>query len=163
MKLTEKNVVSASPGRHSVGDGLYLYVSPDKQTRRWIHRYSRPGGRGVTEAGLGPWPVVSLEEARTSVLNRRRLIRQGVDPVQAKRQERQASITFKEAIDKFLAQNTWAPNHIRNIKHMLLVHGEPLHDAPVSQITPELVRAALAPIAHMEIGRRTLVPAFTEP
>ena len=35
-KFTARNVIFAPPGRHHAGTpGLYLYVSPDAQVRRW--------------------------------------------------------------------------------------------------------------------------------
>jgi hypothetical protein len=42
-QFTNRNVVFAPPGRHHAGvQGLYLYVSPDAQVRRWIYRYTSP-------------------------------------------------------------------------------------------------------------------------
>jgi integrase len=156
MKLTEKSIVIAKPGRHSVGDGLYLYVSPDRQIRRWIHRYSRPNGAGVTESGLGPWPVVTLEDARTQVLDRRRLIRTGVDPVEAKRAERKAGTTFKEAADKYVNTLHCSASQQRNTRCWLYVHLKPLHSLPINQITPERVREVLSPIMHTDKAARVL-------
>lgn len=157
-KLRERNIVSIPPGRHYLGDGLCLYVSPDGQIRRWIHRYTSPVRGKVTETGLGPWPVVTLEDAKAKLLEHRRLIRSGVDPVQSRRAERQAGVTFLEAADKFFAahQSSWSKSNIYNVKHMLFVYGKALHDVPIGQLTPDLVREALAPIAHMESAQRAL-------
>jgi hypothetical protein len=43
-----------SPGGHRVDGetGLYLYVSPDGQIRRWIFRFTSPVTKRVTETGL---------------------------------------------------------------------------------------------------------------
>jgi hypothetical protein len=52
--FNNKNVVFAKPGRHHTGtQGLYLYVSPDQQVRRWIYRFTSPVSKRVTETGLG--------------------------------------------------------------------------------------------------------------
>jgi integrase len=155
VKLTEKSVVSAKPGRHSAGDGLYLYVSPDSQVRRWIHRFTRPTG-GVTETGLGPHPVVTLEDAKTKVLEHRRLIRAGIDPIQIKRAERKAEITFKEAADKYVSTLHCSPSQHGNVRQWLYVHLKLLHSLPINQITPERVREVLAPIMHTDRATRVL-------
>jgi hypothetical protein len=48
-------------------------VTPDERTRRWIFRYTRPNKGGVTETGLGIYPVVSLAMAHAEVLKKQRL------------------------------------------------------------------------------------------
>ena len=60
--LTELAVKSINtPGRHSVGDSLYLNVSAGN-SKRWSWLYKFEGKR--REAGLGSYPLVSLKEAR---------------------------------------------------------------------------------------------------
>ena len=98
-RFTTRNVIFAPPGRHHAGTpGLYLYVSPDAQVRRWIVRYTSPVTHRVTETGLGPVTVVTLAEARDKALAIRRMIANGIDPVQAKRTERVASTTFAQSV-----------------------------------------------------------------
>jgi integrase len=157
--LTEKHIPSAQPGRYHLGDGLSLYVSGDGQVRRWIHRYSRPNGLGVTEAGLGPWPVVTLEEAKAKVLEHRRLLRAGIDPIQARNAERKAGTTFKELADKFVSDNRahWAPSTVRNIERALYTYSKRLHTTPVSDLTTDKIRDALAALKsrHLDAALRT--------
>jgi hypothetical protein len=82
QRFTARNVIFAPPGRHHAGTpGLYLYVSPDAQIRRWIVRYTSPVTRRVTETGFGPVTVVTLAEARDKALAIRRMIANGIDPV----------------------------------------------------------------------------------
>ena len=50
--LTAKQVQNAKKGRHLDAKGLYLEVSPTG-SKRWLLRYSRAGGRGVTEGCAG--------------------------------------------------------------------------------------------------------------
>jgi hypothetical protein len=146
--ITERNIPSLPRGRHHLGDGLSLLVSSDGQLRRWVHRFTRPNGAGVTEAGLGPWPVVTLEDARAKVLEHRRSLRNGVDPIQAKRKERKAGATFKQLADKFVADNApqWAPNTLRNINRALYIYAKALHAKPVAGLPTDIVRDALAPL-----------------
>ena len=60
--LTELSVKSINtPGRHSVGDNLYLNVSAgNSKCWSWLYRFERKR----REAGLGSYPLVSLKEAR---------------------------------------------------------------------------------------------------
>lgn len=75
-KLTAKQVANAKPGRHGDGDGLWLSVSPTGK-KRWIWRYSRPNGAGVSERAIGDASLISLAEARTRVFEERRSLALG--------------------------------------------------------------------------------------
>jgi hypothetical protein len=89
MALTNRNVVFAKPGRHHAGvQGLYLYVTPDQQVRRWIYRYTSPVTKRVTETGLGLVQVLTLAEARSKALDLQKQISQGICPITAKREAR---------------------------------------------------------------------------
>lgn len=148
---TAREVELATPGRSRdlKSTGLYLYVTPDERTRRWIFRYTRPRKGGVTETGLGIYPVVSLAMARAEVLKKQRLIATGVDPIQRKREDRAAETTFAEAA------NGWIDTHkiewrggdegsqMRNAKLLLHHHGAPLSGKPVSEITADLIESTL--------------------
>jgi len=61
--LTARQVATSKPGRIGDGEGLWLETSPTLK-RRWLIRYSRPGGLGVTETALGSAIYMSLAEAR---------------------------------------------------------------------------------------------------
>src|SRR3974390_200137 len=92
-----KDVALMPPGRHRVeGEvGLYLYVSPDGQVRRWIFRFTSPATKRVTETGLDMASVVSLAQAKDKVAELRKLIAVGVDPIRAKREARASQVTFQ--------------------------------------------------------------------
>lgn len=80
-------------GRHAVGgaDGLYLRVAGI--SRAWVlcvafgTRTNRSGKEVVRRLnmGLGPYPEVSLAEAREKARDLRKQTRAGIDPLQAKR------------------------------------------------------------------------------
>ena len=60
--LTKLEVKSLNtPGRHSIGDSLYLNVSAGN-SKCWSWHYRVEGKR--REVGLGPYPFVSCKEAR---------------------------------------------------------------------------------------------------
>jgi integrase len=68
-----------SAGRYADGGCLYLQVSP-QLTKSWLFRY-RLRGRS-REMGLGPVSLVSLAEARAKALEGRKLLLDGVDPIE---------------------------------------------------------------------------------
>jgi hypothetical protein len=59
------------PGNHSDGRGLYLRIAPGR--RSWVLRYTMDGK--LRYMGLGPFPDVSLAEARQNAENARRQVR----------------------------------------------------------------------------------------
>ena len=149
-RFTSRNVIFAPPGRHHAGTpGLYLYVSPDAQVRRWIVRYTSPITRRVTETGLGPVTVLSLAEARDKALSIRRMIANGIDPVQAKRSERIADTTFAETCESWITTHKagWRSNsQLRSAKLILLVHGKALSNQPIAAISADMVQSVLTPL-----------------
>ncbi|MGC1563368.1 MAG: Arm DNA-binding domain-containing protein, partial [Bradyrhizobium sp.] len=101
---SNKQVALMPPGRHRVeGEpGLYLYVSSDQQTRRWIFRFTSPVSKRVTETGLGAVPVISLADAKTKAHDMRKQIANGVCPINAKRKELASRVTFREVADQWI-------------------------------------------------------------
>lgn len=98
-------------GRYAVGgaDGLYLRVSG--QSRAWVlcialgTRTNRSGKEVVRRLniGLGPYPEVSLAEARDKAYELRRQVRSGIDPLHEKR-EAKALATKQAARSKTFEQ-----------------------------------------------------------
>ena len=77
------------PGRYAVGDGAYLQITGEKG-RSWIFRYEREGrGRHV---GLGPVSLVTLAEAREKARTYRRLLLDGIDPLDKRAAARQRAL-----------------------------------------------------------------------
>src|ERR1700758_408788 len=100
--FTSKQVLSAKPGRHLVSRALYLYVSQDGISRRYIHRYTNPRTRRITEMGLGSTEIVSLAEARERVREARSMVAKGQDPIEAKRHARRAGVTFEKVAEDYI-------------------------------------------------------------
>lgn len=98
------------PGKYFDGQGLYLRVEKNG-TRFWVQRITIRGKR--CELGLGPASLVPLVEARAKAIENRRMVREGGDPLAAKREGR-AIFTFEEAARKVheMHKPTW-----RNEKH----------------------------------------------
>ncbi len=107
-------------GRHAVGGvpGLHLRIAGD--SRAWILRIKIGARR--RDIGLGPYPEVSLAEAREDARVHRKKVRDGKDPLDEKRQiraslreERARAITFKECAKAYIEAHKagW-----RNEKHV---------------------------------------------
>jgi hypothetical protein len=98
--LTELEIKSLNtPGRHSVGDSLYLNVSAGN-SNSWSLRYRVEGKR--REVGLGSYPLVNLKEAQKKKDALKVEVANGNDPLaerQAEKAERDRlrSMTFKKA------------------------------------------------------------------
>lgn len=86
-KLTALGVAKLkNPGMYGDGGGLWLQVS-GKGGKSWIFRYTLKGKS--REMGLGPVSTFSLAEARDKALTCRKLCYEGIDPIEARRGQRQ--------------------------------------------------------------------------
>jgi integrase len=97
------------PGRYAVGEGAYLQISKWR-TKSWVFRYERFGR--AHHVGLGPYSLVTLAEARRKAHDARRLLLDGIDPLEAKRTAKRElwlahmhSKTFKECAEQYIADH----------------------------------------------------------
>jgi integrase len=104
----EASISKLGQGRHALGHNLYLDVRGG--SRNLFMRYLF-GGRQKS-LGLGPWPVVTLAEARQKVLEAKRRIRDGHNPIEDRKQARAVAsleaarrITFAEAADQYIREH----------------------------------------------------------
>src|ERR1700736_472924 len=91
-KLTALKVERArTPGLLNDGKGLYLRIAASKTgvTKSWVFRFMIAGR--AREMGLGSLDVVSLSEARERARKWRRLVKEGVDPIEARNAGRAAA------------------------------------------------------------------------
>jgi integrase len=117
--LSARQVATArKAGLISDGGGLYLRIGPSG-TKAWVFRYGRSGR--AHDMGLGAESVVRLAKARERAAECRRLLSEGLDPIQARRAQRRARqleaaklVTFRQAAETFIDLNKagW-----RNAKH----------------------------------------------
>ena len=102
-----------SPGRYSAGETLYLMVWPNGR-KTWVQRLTIDGRR--TDLGLGPYPAVSLAQARQKALDNRSLAKSGGNPLVVKQEDAMLSQlpTFEALARQHIAENlhSW-----RNAKH----------------------------------------------
>lgn len=78
-RLSVRQVQTVGPGMHADGDGLYLQVTP-AGARSWILRYQINKRR--REMGLGGFPLFGLADARQRAQDARRLLADGIDPIE---------------------------------------------------------------------------------
>jgi integrase len=116
--LTVKQVERLTePGRHRDGKNLCLQIT-QAGVKSWLFRYVSPtvtnektGKPKERWMGLGPADDIDLDEARDKAEQERRKIRDGVDPLEAKRADRALKVakgkplTFEEACRKYHEQN----------------------------------------------------------
>lgn len=147
-QLKAKNLPS---GKHGDGQGLWL-VKRDKFAGKWVLRLTIHARR--REMGLGPWPDVSIAEARERAAEARRAVRDGLDPI-VEREKKRAStrkLTVKEAIDGcFAARQAELKRDGDAGRWMspLRVHVLPkLARYPVEAVDQHVLKDTLAPIWH---------------
>lgn len=84
-KLSAARVKAATAGKHGDGGNLWLHKrAPDRG--KWLLYVTVHGRR--REMGLGPYPEVSLKEAREEAAKWRAVARQGLDPIKERQRER---------------------------------------------------------------------------
>jgi integrase len=154
-RLTAVTVTNArAKGLYPDGGGLYLRVT-STGTKSWILRYSRDGK--THDMGLGPAGSISLARARelTAEAHRRRL--QGLDPINARADERAAAkraeargVSFKVCAEQMMDAREigWRnTKHRKQWRSSLLRYAYPvLGEAPVTAIDTALILKVLEPI-----------------
>jgi integrase len=101
-KLTKKQIDGfKGRGRHGDGGNLYMNVSATG-SKSWSFIYRRDGKD--SERGLGPYPDVSIDDAREKASEYRRMLRQGVEPPKTRGTGKKAfGSTFKEIAERCIA------------------------------------------------------------
>lgn len=153
-KLTDLKVRRVQvPGYLGDGGGLYLQISPSL-SKSWVFRYQLNGR--AREMGLGAFHTFGLREARDRAEACRRLLADGIDPIEQRnlnRSEMAASeaklVTFGHCCEQYIAahRSGW-----KNVKHAaqwdatLRTYCGPLWSLDVAKIETSLVMKCLDPI-----------------
>jgi integrase len=152
-KLTQKGLAALlkkPPKRHPDGDGLFFKTAGQGKAY-WTARYTL--GKRERETSLGPFPEVTLDEARIKHLELRAAIAKGTDPVAKRNAKTVHSITgtptFGQCADQFIALNEggW-----KNSKHhaqwvaTLKTYAAPIRALPVDQVDTKAILNVLTPI-----------------
>ena len=154
-KLTALQVTNAkNRGLYGDGDGLYLQVSANG-AKSWVFRYRV--GTKLRNHGLGSASLVTLAEARDKAFACRKMRLNGIDPIEAKKQERITSaleeakaITFADCAQKYIEAHKagWKnAKHAEQWTRTLETYVYPAFGKlPVADVDVALVLKAIEPI-----------------
>jgi integrase len=151
--ITDKDIrkMQKEPGKHRIAPHLFLRVR-DTGAAFWAFLYISPKTRKQREAGLGSYPVVSLDEARVQAAAMRlHLKRDGTDPLAKKESARaKGKGTFARiALDYVEAKRSgWAnAKHAGQWVNTLETYAFPVIGAmPVADVETEHVLRVLQPL-----------------
>jgi len=114
MRLTKKDIERANKRRkYSDGRGLFLSVSANgRKTWAFCYRFpdsASPRGYREREMGLGSIDFVTVDDARDRAVELRRMVRQGIDPMEERDREtrhivraKRSFSTFQQIADQFI-------------------------------------------------------------
>ena len=104
--LTARQVKTKRPGTYADGGGLYLRVTDTAAW--WIFRFTMDGKR--PDMGRGSTSLYTLAEARQKALEARKLVAEGINPIEARRSQRitaavaaAKTMSFREWYSRFIA------------------------------------------------------------
>jgi len=108
-QLTVRKVETAKDGSYSDGGNLWLTVSGKAKT--WSVRFTSPTTGKRREMGLGPFHDVSLAVARDLATDARKLVRQGIDPIERRKvtraeQKPKPLLTFQAVAERYIIDQT---------------------------------------------------------
>lgn len=141
-------------GMHSDGGNLWLQVSK-WGTRSWIFRFTVNGKQ--REMGFGPLHTITLANARTLAQDARKLLLEGVDPIEQRNAKREAAaraaaavMTFKQCAEAYIESNkaAWGSTvHARQWPSTMRDYVYPvIGETPVGEIDVSLVLKVVEPI-----------------
>lgn len=151
-KLTETAVKNAKAKDKAFkladGAGLYLEVMPNG-SKYWRLKYRF--GSKEKRLALGVYPDVSLKAARIKKQDARKLLADGIDPGNQRRQEKLASKIGADSSFRGVAlewydkeKTEWSDSHIKRALWLLEKNLFPwLGNRPIAEITPQELLATL--------------------
>lgn len=149
-----------APGYHADGGNLYFRVAPSG-ARGWIFRFT-VGGR-TRDMGLGAYPEIGLAAARELAEKSRKLVKEGLDPIEQRRHSRAVqrvaaskTKTFDDCVREYIDDNEAAwrnAKHRAQWKSTLASYASAVFGKlPVSEVDHGMVLRALKPIWHSKPG-----------
>ena len=154
---------SKGAGMYADGGGLYLQVS-NSGSKSWVFRFRFQGRR--RDMGLGALPSVGLVAARDKAFECRRLLMQGVDPIEARGAERRSTqardVTFRQAFETFFELKRKSLSNAKHLKQwpatMSAYVFPSMGDRPVAEVQTGEILDVLTPVwfEKPETGRRLL-------
>jgi integrase len=151
--LTVLKIKSLSKkGLYHDGSGLYMQINPSG-SKSWIFRFMlRSKSRSM---GLGPTQLVTLSEARMKAHTMRRLLLDGIDPIEHRKEERKVHVkvivpSFDECADTYITEHeqTWKNDkHKAQWRSTLKMYASPvIGKMPVNEVEDHHIKSILVPI-----------------
>lgn len=135
----------AAPYSLNAGDGLFLEVMPNN-AKRWRFRYTHAGKRKLLSMGL--FPAVGLQKAKEARDAARKLLAQGTDPSEQRKDEKATTklakaSSFRAIATEWLERQTDHANSTRSKDRWLLQFTiDEFGHRPINEVTPPMVLAA---------------------
>ena len=148
LQVTKLN----KPGLYGDGGGLTLQITPSG-SKSWLFRYMLAGkAHGM---GLGPTHTISLAEARQKALEARKLLLDGLNPLEVKKEARQAKalerakrMTFDQCAKAYIDAHKagWRnEKHIQQWTNTIEAYASPFFGhLPVADVDTALVVKSLS-------------------
>jgi integrase len=150
-------------GMYADGGGLYLQVSKSG-AKSWVFRFRHAGRR--RDMGLGAVQAVGVVAARQRAVECRRLLVQGLDPIEVRNAERRialnSGVTFREAFETFFALKQKSLSNAKHLKQwpstMSTYVFPAIGSRPIADIDTAEILELLASVwfEKPETGRRLL-------
>lgn len=159
--LTQMRARNLDAGKHADGQGLWL-IKRSKGAGKWIVRLVIRGKR--REMGLGPWPDVSIAEARERAAEARKAVRDGLDPIVERAKQRQVPrvVTLNEAAKGCFEAKKAELKNANAVKRWLGLlenHVLPkIGHMPVEDVDQHMIKKTLEPLwySKAETARKSL-------
>lgn len=127
QELTDLKIRKAVPAEKPYklldGNGLHIEIRP-QGSKNWRYRFRLQGKESVF--AIGPYPEISLAEARTQRDKAKELVKQGLNPAHNRQQLVQSNIdhaknTFQATAEKWVEKNkgNWSPYYCDQVQRGL--------------------------------------------
>lgn len=149
-RQAETAKAESKPYSLNAGDGLFLEVTPEG-SKRWRFRYTYAGKRCLLSMGL--FPAVGLQEAKDARDNARKLLTQGINPSDKRKDDKAATLlaatnSFEAIAREWMERQTDKAEVTRQKSAWLLGKAiEAFGRRPINEVTPPMV---LAPCRKLE-------------
>lgn len=148
-KLSSAKATNAAPGKYSDGGGLWFHKRPDVGAQ-WFLRLTEYGNR--REMSPGPYPTVSLKDARVEADKWRAVVRQNKDPIKGRERQRgeaaNAQFTPETVAEQAFEARKGDGVAVRWFTPLRLHVLPKLGRVPIDEINQKDVGNILAPIWH---------------
>ncbi len=162
-KLAAGKIDALPDGNHSDGGGLSVFVAGSG--RSWIFRFTSPVLGKVREMGLGRAGTggVKLKQAREERDRLRAMLRNGYDPLEARKtareeqrrraQEDAGKKTVREAAEAFITQKQreWGASSLASWRRFAKRDIEPIAGLPVADLGLDQIKRAVMALVDADL------------